>query len=111
MEPITMIALGAGALFMLTRDKKYPLEPIQGGKTGKQWLARVASITGTGDDKQTVVEIYAPAGSYGPHVQTFVASYRQKGSDTNSRVVVQQNPNAIPQMVTDAGLDFGIHQK
>lgn len=105
-----MIALGGAALYLLTREKAYPLEPVQGSKTGRNWLVRVASVSGSGDAKQTVVEVYAPEASYGPHKQLFVASYRQTGSDKASRVVVQQNPHALPQMVADAGLDFGIHK-
>ena len=110
MEPITLAVLGAGALYLLTRKKTYPFEPVKGGKTGHQWLARVLSVSGTGEDKKVVVELYSPEKEYGPHVQTWVATYEQTGSDKNSRVVVAQNPDAIPQMITDAGLDFNVHK-
>lgn len=110
MEPITLLALGAGAIYLMTRkgQKAHPLQPVQGGVTGKQWLTRVLSVTGSGDDKVVTVEVYAPAGSYGPHHQTLVATYAQQGSDKSKRKVLAIGPDAQPQMVTDAGKDFAI---
>ncbi|MGB1274721.1 MAG: hypothetical protein ACPG77_03135 [Nannocystaceae bacterium] len=110
MEPITMIALAAGGLYLLTRKggPQPPKAAVTGSKTGKQWLTRIASVQGSGDDKIVTVEVYAPAGSYGPHHETLVTTYQQTGSDKGSRKVVSIDPRAIPQMVTDAGLDFAI---
>ena len=66
------------------------------------------SIQGTGADKVTTVQVWAPAGSWGPHLDVLVTTYQQKGSDKNTRVSLGTGPSAIPQMVTAAGQDFGI---
>ena len=112
MEPITMVALGAGALYLLTRKKnEAAFVEVKGGSTGRLWLSRIVSITGDGENKQVLAEVWAPAGSYGPHHQTKVVTYNQTGSDKSTRRVVSYGPNALPQMVTDAGLDFGIKKQ
>lgn len=67
-------------------------------------------MSGTGEARTTTVEVWSPAGSYGPHLDTLVATYRQTGADTNSRVAISTGPSAVPQMITDAGIDFGIRK-
>ena len=106
-----LLLLGAAAAFLFFNQKKtYGFETVQGKTSGHQWLTRVVSITGSGDDKKTVVEVWAPAGSWGPMQQTLVATYEQTGSDMASRRMLSTGPSAVPQMVTAAGQDFGIKQ-
>lgn len=110
MAPLLPIAVAAGALWYFSRKKTFAFEPITGGVTGKKWLTRVVGITGAGDAKKTLVEVWSPAGTYGPHLQVLVLTYEQTGSDKNSRVNKGVGPQAIPIMVTDAGKDFGVRQ-
>lgn len=106
--PLVPIALGAGALWLLSRQNAAPTFSTVQAKSGRKWLSRTLGVTGTGPARTTTVEVWAPAGSYGPHLDVLVATYKQTGSDTNSRVAVSTGPNAVPQMITDAGQDFGI---
>lgn len=108
--PLVPIALGAAALWALSRSGQKPVfTPVQ-AKSGRKWLTRTLGVSGTGDGRTTTVEVWSPAGSYGPHLDTLVATYRQTGADTNSRVAVSTGPSAVPQMITDAGIDFGIRK-
>lgn len=102
------LALGAVALYALSRKNQAPQFSSVQGKSGKKWLTRTLGVAGTGPSRTTTVEVWAPAGSYGPHLDTLVATYNQTGSDTSSRVALSTGPNAVPQMITDAGQDFGI---
>lgn len=108
MPPLLLAAAGAGLLYFATRKKTYAFETVTGGVTGKQWLTRVVSITGSGDTKQQIVEVWAPAGSWGPAGQLLVVTYQQTGSDKNTRKLLSTGPDAVPAMVTAAGQDFGV---
>lgn len=108
--PIVPVALGAGALWLLSRSNKAPAFSVVVAKSGRKWLTRTLGVSGTGDARKTTVEVWAPAGAYGPHFDTLVATYVQSGSDTNSRVAQSTGPNAVAQMITDAGQDFGIRK-
>ena len=108
--PFVPIALGVAALYALSRSGQKPVfSPVQ-AKSGRKWLTRTLCVTGTGDARTTTVEVWSPAGAYGPHLDTLVATYRQTGSDTNSRVALSTGPSAVAQMITDAGIDFGIRK-
>lgn len=111
MDPIAALAVGgAAAYYFLVHNKKEQraFQAVTGGTTGKPWKTRVIDIQGTGDNKVSTVELWAPAGSWGPHLDVLVVTYQQKGSDKNSRVTLGTGPNAIAQMVSAAGQDFGI---
>lgn len=108
MEPITLLALGAGAVYLMKKmgnKPAYPLQAVKGGRTGRDWLARVVSITGDGESKLTTTELFAPSPIGEPQ---WIVTYRQTGSDKSSRVVLSINPSASPDLVTAAGQDFGI---
>lgn len=108
--PLVPIALGAAALWALSRSGQKPVfTPVQ-AKSGRKWLTRTIGITGSAPSQISTVEVWSPAGSYGPHLDTLVATYRQTGSDMNSRVAVSTGPSAVSQMITDAGIDFGIRK-
>lgn len=108
--PVVPLALGAAALWALSRSGQKPVfSPVQ-AKSGRKWLTRTLGVTGTGAARTTTVEVWAPAGAYGPHLDVLVATYRQTGADTNSRVAVSTGPSAVPKMITDAGIDFGIRK-
>lgn len=111
MELLTVAALGAGGYWLykkISEGPTYPFESVTGGVTKRPWKTRVTAIKGTGADKVTTVQVWAPAGSWGPHLDVLVTTYQQKGSDKNTRVSLGTGPSAIPQMVTAAGQDFGI---
>lgn len=108
--PLVPIALGAAALWALSRSGQKPVFTPVTASSGRKWLTRTLAVTGTGDARTTTIEVWAPAGAYGPHLDTLVATYRQTGSDTNSRVALSTGPSAVPKMITDAGIDFGIRK-
>ncbi|HEV8548575.1 MAG TPA: hypothetical protein VGQ57_06095 [Polyangiaceae bacterium] len=108
--PTIPLVLGAGAVWLLTRANKAPsFVPVQ-ASSGRKWLTRTLAVNGTGPTRTSTVEVWAPAGSYGPHLDMLIATYRQTGSDTNSRVAISTGPSALPQQITDAGVDFGIRK-
>lgn len=108
MNPLLVLGGGAAAVYFLSRAKTFAFEPVKGGVTGKPWLTRTINISGSGDNKKTLVELWSPAGTYGPHQQILVVTYEQTGSDKSTRVSKGVGPEAVPAMVTDAGKDFGI---
>lgn len=105
--PVVPIALGATALYLLTRQKAPQFSTVV-AKSGRSWLTRTLGVTGAGDTRKTTVEVWAPAGAFGPHQNTLVATYVQTGSDTSKRVALSTGPHAVPAMITAAGQDFGI---
>jgi hypothetical protein len=102
-------ALAGAVIYGLTRaqNQSPQFSPTQ-AKSGRKWLTRTLGVTGSGPTRTTTVEVWSPAGAYGPHLDTLVATYKQTGSDTNTRVALSTGPSAVPQMITDAGIDFGI---
>lgn len=112
MELLTLAALGAGGYLLYKKfgseAKVFDFQSVTGGVTKKPWKTRVTAISGTGEAKVSTVEVWAPAGSWGPHLDLLVTTYQQKGSDKNSRTSVGTGANALPEMVTAAGQDFGI---
>ena len=108
MEPITVILAAGAVWYYLSRQKSYAFQPVTGGVTKKPWLTRVVNISGSGDNKKTMVELWAPAGSWGPHGNVLVVTYEQTGDNKGSRKSLGVGPEAVPAMVTAAGQDFGI---
>lgn len=108
--PLVPIALGALAVWVLSQQAKAPAFQQVQAKSGRKWLTRTMSVTGTGAAKQTVVEVWSPAGSFGPHLDMLVATYRQTGSDTNARVAISTAAGVPDAMITAAGQDFGIRK-
>lgn len=102
-------ALAGAVIYALTKTSSSApqFSPVQ-AKSGRKWLTRTLGVSGSGPTRTTTVEVWSPAGSYGPHLDTLVATYKQTGSDTNSRVAQSTGKDAVSQMITDAGLDFGI---
>lgn len=107
MEPLTALALGGAALWVLTRKKKPPASVVR-ASSGRSWLTRVQSSSFIGGVKHTVISVYAPPGSFGQPGEVLVATYKQIGSDTASRTAIATGPAATSQMITAAGKDFGI---
>lgn len=110
MQFLPIIALAGAAYWWLNRKKAYGFQTIKGGVTGRSWDTRIVSIKGSGDDKEQVVEVWAPTGSWGPHHQLLVLTYRQRGSDKGSRQSISVGPHAQAAMVTAAGQDFGVQK-
>ncbi len=104
--PLIPLALGAVAVYALTHQNKAPaFSPVQ-AKSGRKWLTR--TLPGAGPPGTSTVEVWAPAGAFGPHLDMLVATYRQTGSDMTSRVALSTGPSAVASMITAAGEDFGI---
>lgn len=108
MEPITVVLAASAVWYLLSRQKSFAFQPVTGGVTKKPWLTRVVGISGSGDNKKTMVELWAPAGSWGPHGNVLVVTYEQTGDNKGSRRSLGVGPEAVPAMVTAAGQDFGI---
>lgn len=108
--PLVPVALAGVALYALYQKKQQPqFSPVQ-SSSGRKWLTRTLGVTGSGALRKTTVEVWAPAGAYGPHQAVLVATYVQNGQDTNARFALSTGPNAVPQMIADAGQDFGIRK-
>jgi hypothetical protein len=106
--PLLPLALGGVALYALHQKSQQPQFSTVQAKSGRKWLTRTLGVTGSGPTRKTTIEVWAPAGMYGPHQTLLVATYTQTGSDTNSRVALSTGPQAVATMITDAGKDFGI---
>jgi len=106
--PLVPLALAGVALYALHKKSQAPQFSTVQAKSGRKWLTRTLGVTGTGPTRKTTVEVWAPAGAYGPHQTLLVATYTQKGSDTTSRVALSTGPQAVATMIADAGKDFGI---
>jgi len=110
MEPITLILAAGAAWYFLSKQKTHAFQAVTGGVTRKPWLTRVVGVSGSGDNKKQMVELWAPAGSWGPHGNVLVVTYEQTGSNKGSRRSLGVGPEAVAAMVTAAGQDFGIQQ-
>jgi hypothetical protein len=105
--PLVPLAIGAAALWFLNQKKAPGFSTVK-ASSGRTWYTRTLGVTGSGDARVVTVEVWAPAGSFGPHLDTLVATYQQKGSDQSSRVALSTGPDAVPAMITAAGQDFQI---
>ena len=97
---LVLAAAGAGAVYLLLKPK----QELVTGRSGKSW--RVVLLGNTGGVK--TYEIFAPAGSFGPHGEMSVLRYSQNGSDMNSRKVVGIGAGVPPEIMTVAASDFGV---
>ncbi len=109
MSALIPIALAGAVVYALskTQSSAPQFTDVQ-STSGRKWRTRTLGVTGSGPTRLTTVEVWAPAGAYGPHLDTLVATYKQTGSDTATRVALSTGQNAVSQMITDAGMDFGI---
>lgn len=95
-----LAAAGAGAVYLLLKPK----QELVTGRSGKSW--RVVLLGNTGGVK--TYEIFAPAGSFGPHGEMSVLRYSQNGSDMNSRKIAGVGAGVPPEIMTVAASDFGV---
>lgn len=99
---LLIAALGALSFGALTVLKK-PGDVVT-GKSGKAW--RVVLI-GTSGATHTY-EVFAPAGTFGPHEELSVLRYSQTGSDQASRKLVGKGAGVPVAITQAAGADFGV---
>lgn len=106
-----LIALGAGALglYALTKSKGGAPEPIGPevtvvGPSGKTW--NVVPMNRNGDNVS--LDIWAPAGAWGPHAKMRILRYDQKGEDKSTRTYIDSPPGIPKAMMDTAILDFGV---
>ena len=95
-----------GSLALLTGYGLWQLMKPQSenvtGRSGKPW--RVKLLGKTGDSRE--YEVYAPAGSWGPHAELSVLRYSQLGSDMSSRKVTAVGTPVPVEITTGAMSDF-----
>jgi hypothetical protein len=97
---LALAAAAAVGLYQITR----PSEDLVIGRSGKKW--RVVLLGKMGDNR--AYEIFAPAGSWGPHPELSVLRYSQTGADMNSRKVQAVGSGVPAAMMAGAALDFGL---
>lgn len=112
---VVPVALAAGIYYLATKSRVSQAKVSGAGgfdtvlaKSGRKWLTRPMDVRGNGETRETVVEVWAPAGEFGAHSNLLVATYKQTGTDKHKRVVVSTGSSASPEMIKNAGVDFGI---
>jgi hypothetical protein len=103
-KPLVVALLGILAGFGVYNLMKPSVELLT-GRSGKNW--RVVLLGKTAGDAREY-EVFAPAGSFGPHGELSVLRYSQKGSDMGSRKVTGIGQGVPDQMKTTAASDFGL---
>lgn len=96
-----LAGLGAFAIYKLVSTP----DEFTLGKSGHKWRVIMRGRTPAG---VTEWEVFAPAGSWGPHGELSVLRYTQSGSDMSSRKLVGTGAGVPPEMVTGAKSDFGL---
>jgi hypothetical protein len=99
--PLIVAALGAIGVAAYAFSKKD--SGLVRAKSGKDWKVTLLSTAGN----VKTWEVWAPAGSFGPHGELSVIRYSQTGSDINSRKVVGTGAGVPADMITTAKSDFG----
>lgn len=109
---INLLAVGAAAAgaywYFFRRDPVVPLfewQYVTGPRSGKRWRTRAIGTDTTGPEKRTTVEVYAPAGSWGPHADMLVLTYAQVGSRRERGI---SGADATDAQITAAISDFGL---
>lgn len=97
---LMLAAAGAGGVYLLLKSK----QELVTGRSGKSW--RIVLLGNVGGTK--TYEIFAPAGSFGPHGELSVLRYSQNGADMNSRKIVGVGAGVPAEIMTVAASDFGV---
>jgi hypothetical protein len=96
-----LAGLGAFAIFKLVSTP----DELTLGKSGHKW--RVV-LHGKSPGGITEWEVFAPAGSWGPHGELSVLRYVQTGSDMSSRKLTGTGAGVPPEITAGAKEDFGL---
>jgi hypothetical protein len=107
---LAVSAAGAAAYwYFFKRDPVVPLFEfvnVKGPKSGKIWKTRAVAIDTSGPEKRTTMEVWAPSGSFGPHLDLLVTTYNQVGKERRERGF--SGPDSQDAMVDAAIQDFGL---
>lgn len=109
MSPLFLAgAAGVAAYFLLSNKSSAPT-PIGPpttvkGQSGKTWIS--VPMNRYGDSVS--IDIRAPAGSFGPHAETRVLRFNQKGDDMANRTFIDAPPGLPGIMTKTAAADFGV---
>lgn len=95
---LALAGLTGYGLWMLMKPK---VEFVT-GKSGKPW--RVVLLGTTGDTRE--YEVFAPAGSWGPHAELSVIRYSQTGSNMASRKLIAVGAPVPAEITAGATSDF-----
>lgn len=113
MSPLLLLAAAGGGIYLLTR-KKTASNAVT-GKSGKPWIVEMLPKGSAGDvyyqlpATSHAYQLSSPAGTFGPHDQVVVLTYRQDGSDMNSRRQLSATTGLPAVMAETARADFGVH--
>ena len=92
MSPLLLLAAAGGGIYLLTR-KKTASNAVT-GKSGKPWIVEMLPKGSAGDvyyqlpATSHAYQLSSPAGTFGPHDQVVVLTYRQDGSDMKRALTV-----------------------
>jgi hypothetical protein len=106
MSPLVVLGGVAALVLLASRGKgSAPIGEVVAvtGASGKPW--KVALIRA---NEPKTYDVFAPAGSWGPHTEMFVVRYTQQGADQTSRKIVATGTNPTPEMIATAKADFGL---
>jgi hypothetical protein len=98
-----LAGLGGYAVYQIMK----PEENLVTGRSGHKWRV-VLRGAATGGAKEW--EVFAPAGSWGPHAELSVVRYSQLGSDMASRKITGVGQGVPAEMLAGAQSDFGLVQ-
>ncbi len=108
MSPLLLLGIAAGALVLL-KDSKGRIANAIGtvstftDSSGHPWKVALVS-----NAEPKAYDVYAPAGSWGPHGDMAVLRYAQQGSDLSSRHLLSIYPEAPAATVAAAKTFFGV---
>lgn len=110
---INLLAVGAAGAaaywYFFKREPTVPLHEfisVKGPKSGKTWKVRAVAVDDSGSQKRTTTEVWAPSGSFGPHLDMLVTTYTQVGKDRRERGF--SGADALDPMIQAAIEDFGL---
>ena len=106
--PLGLLAAGVYWLSSRKEDpKKLPFQTVT-ASSGRVWNTRFVTAYGDGEQKKTVVQLWAPTGAFNNPTPVLVLTYEQTGSDKKARTLIAFGPEATAPMVEAAATDFSV---
>ena len=108
-NPLLLLALGGGALALMSnKGNAASSNVITGsfvvkGKSGKSWRVNTRM-----DGQTMIADVWATAGSFGPHQDIPVMTYTQHGADLSTKKFKEAPANVPSAILTTARVDFGV---
>ena len=105
MNPLIPLALAAGGAYWYISRNAVPKAALPPGDTvslgGRSWIVR--GVTPTGLVGSTWVDVYAPAGSWGPHAELRVLRFTQAVAPGAPRILDGVG-DGVPVAMRDAAM-------